>query len=67
MNSCHEGVRDRNRAGIEVDYPERSAGSTASVPARFRGADLWQASEMAPKRGRGVGLGVQLPTVTTPF
>eukprot|EP00757_Euglenozoa_sp_SAG-D1_P027362 gene27362-biopygen17843 len=19
MNSCHEGVRDRNRAGIEVD------------------------------------------------
>eukprot|EP00757_Euglenozoa_sp_SAG-D1_P026645 gene26645-biopygen17063 len=37
MNSCHEeGVRDRNRAGIEAADPARRAGSAASIPARFR-------------------------------
>eukprot|EP00757_Euglenozoa_sp_SAG-D1_P026266 gene26266-biopygen15393 len=24
MNSCHEGVRDRNRAGIEAADPEQT-------------------------------------------
>eukprot|EP00757_Euglenozoa_sp_SAG-D1_P020459 gene20459-biopygen6739 len=37
MSSCQEeGIRDRNRAGIEAVDPARSAGSTASNPARFR-------------------------------
>eukprot|EP00757_Euglenozoa_sp_SAG-D1_P013621 gene13621-biopygen345 len=36
MNSCHEeGVRDRNRAEIKAADPARSAGSAASIPARF--------------------------------
>eukprot|EP00757_Euglenozoa_sp_SAG-D1_P026960 gene26960-biopygen17534 len=36
MNSCHEeGVRGRNRAGIEAADPALRAGSAASIPARF--------------------------------
>eukprot|EP00757_Euglenozoa_sp_SAG-D1_P026682 gene26682-biopygen17142 len=36
MNSCHEeGVRDRNRAGIEAADPPLRARSAASIPARF--------------------------------